>query len=427
MYLTALDFGSSHMKGVIAELKKNGALLVLKTIKKESWGIKRGEIVYPEETVKTLFEVLSEARHFDKRCLKNLVCSVSGTKSKFGVSHASVSIPRPDLEILPEDVDRVLRESTAVNLPAGWQILHILPREYIIDDIQVDDADVVGLSGKKLEANVVIISIFSSIKKNFDKVLQLVFGKKSDFSGSLIFAPLASDRAVLSKQQRELGVTLIDVGFGTTSMTVYQDGKILMTKVLPVGAGNITNDIAIGLKCSVEAAERIKVAFGCAFARDISSKDKFNIGEFDEGHDVVISRKYVAEIIEVRAREIFSLVQTELKTLGKAGKLPGGVVITGGGAKMPGILDVAREELKLPAQIGIPSTDQFEKAHPRIEDELSDPQMAVACGLLLTQADLAGKRHGSTIILGGGGGTRGMLAEGGSLIARFIKTFITLD
>lgn len=425
MYITALDFGSSHIKGVIADVKKDGSLVVLKTIKKESAGIKRGEIVYPEETVKSLFEVLSEARHFDKRCLKNLVCGLSGTKSKFGLSHASVSIPRPDLEIISEDVERVIHESMAINLPAGWQILHSLPREYIIDDIQVDDADVVGLSGKKLEANVIIISIFSSIRKNFEKVLQLVFGKKSDFSGSIIFSPLACDRAVLSKQQRELGVVLVDVGFGTTSVVVYQDGKMLSTRVLPVGAGNITNDIAIGLKCSVDAAERIKVAFGCAFARDVATKDKFNLSEFDEGHDVTISRKYVAEIIEVRAREIFGLVQAELKALGKAGKLPGGAVVTGGGAKMPGVLNVAREELKLPAQVGLPNTDAFEKTNPRLDDELSDPQMAVACGLLLQQTDMLIKRHVGVTPFGGG--SRGGWLERGSIIAKFIRTFITLD
>ncbi len=425
MYITALDFGSSHIKGVIADLKKDGSLVVLKTIKKESAGIKRGEIVYPEETVKSLFEVLSEARHFDKRCLKTLVCGLSGTKSKFGLSHASVSIPRPDMEIIPEDVERVIHESMAINLPAGWQILHSLPREYVIDDMQIDDADVVGLSGKKLEANVIIISIFSSIRKNFDKVLQLVFGKKSDFSGSIIFSPLACDRAVLSKQQRELGVVLIDVGFGTTSIVVYQDGKMLLAKVLPVGAGNISNDIAIGLKCSVDAAERIKVASGCAFARDVAAKDKFNLSEFDEEHDVTISRKYVAEIIEVRAREIFGLVQAELKVLGKAGKLPAGAVVTGGGAKMPGILNVAREELKLPAQVGLPNTDEFEKNNPRLDDELSDPQMAVACGLLLQQADMLIKRHAGITPLGGGKG--GGWLERGSIIAKLIRTFITLD
>lgn len=425
MYITALDFGSSHIKGIIADIKKDGSLVVLKTIKKESSGVKKGEIIYPEETVKALFEVLSEARRFDRHCLKNLVCGLSGTKTKFGISHASVSIPRPDLEIIPEDVDRVIHESMAINLPAGWQILHSIPREYVIDDIQVDDADVVGLSGKKLEANVVIISIFSSLRKNLEKVLQLIFGKKADFSGSIIFVPLAADRSVLSRQQRELGAVLVDVGFGTTSIVVYQDGKMLLAKVLPIGAGNITNDVAIGLKCSVDIAERIKVAFGCAFARDVSTKEKFNLSEFDDGHDVSLSRKYVAEIIEVRAREIFSLVQSELKNLGRAGKLPGGAIITGGGAKMPGILDVAREELKLPAQIGISNTDVFEKTNPRLDDELSDPQMAVACGLLLQQADRLVKRR-----FGGGpylGAAQSGWLDKGSLIAKLIRTFITLE
>jgi cell division protein FtsA len=391
MYITALDLGSSHIKGVVAEQRKDGSLVVVKAVVKESRGIKKGEILYPEETVKSLFEVLSDIKHFDKKCLKNLVVGISGIKTRFHLSRAAVSIPRPDFEIIPEDVDRVIQESMAVNLPTGWQIIHSFPREFIIDDIEVDDTNVVGLSGKKLEANVVLISAFSSIYKNFLKVAQLVLGKKSDFNGSVIFTPLACERAVLTKSQKELGVVVIDIGFGTTSVVVYQDGKMLMARVLPVGAGNITNDLAIGLKCSIEAAESIKLAHGCASAREISQKDKIDLSQYQEGLNAQISRKFIAEIIEVRVREIFSLVNAELKALGRAGKLPAGAVITGGGARMTGIADIARDELRFPAQIGFPHVKEFEIANMHVTDEIDSPEMAAACGLLLSHADLARK------------------------------------
>ena len=390
MYLTAVDLGSSQIKAVVAELKKDGSLVVLKTIKRNSAGIKKGEIIYPEETVKGLFDVLGEIKHFDKKCLKNIVFGISGTKTRFNISRAAVSIPRPDFEILQEDIDRVIRESMAFNLPAGWQIVHSLPREFIIDDIEVDGMDVIGLSGRKLEANVVLISVFSSIYKNFLKVANLVFGKKGDFDGSLIFSPLAAARSVLSRHQKDLGAVLIDIGLGTTSLTVWQDGRILTARVLPVGSGNITNDLAIGLRCSLTAAEEIKISSGAALAREVSSKDKVTI-ESGGGKIIEVSRKYICEIIEVRVREIFAMVNEELRNMGRSAKLPAGAIITGGGAKMDGVLDLARQELKLSAQIGLPSSEELETSGPIIGDQIDDIEMAVACGLLLTKVDLLKK------------------------------------
>jgi cell division protein FtsA len=391
MLITAIDLGSSQLKGIVADIKKNGSVVALKTIKKKSNGIKKGEIADIDEAVKPLFDVLSEIKYFDKQALRNLVFSLSGAKSKFLISHSVISIPRPDLEIIQDDVDRVIKESLVVNIPPGWQVIHSIPREFIVDDIEVDDSNVVGLSGRKLESNVILLVIFSGIYRNFMKVADLVLGNKKNFDGNLIFSPLASDRSVLSKSQRELGVVLVDIGFGTTSFVVYQDGKMLMAKVLPIGSGNITNDIAIGLKCLVDTAEAIKLTFGCAFAKDISVKDKVDLSKFEEGQSTEVSRRYIAEIIEARVREIFSLVNQELKNLGKAGKLPAGVVLCGGGAKMPGILDLAREEMKMPAQIGLPNISEIETSNAQVAAELDDPEMTVAAGLVLHKADLLKK------------------------------------
>lgn len=421
MFVTAIDLGSSQIKGVVADVKKDGSVVAVKTIKKKSNGIKKGEIADIDEAIKTLFDVLSEIKHFDKRALKNLVFSLSGAKSKFLVSRAGISIPRPDLEIIQEDVDRVIKESLAINLPPGWQIIHSIPREFVIDDIEVDDSNIVGLSGRKLESNVILLAVFSGLYKNFVKVASLVLGKKSDFYGSLIFSPLASDRAVLSKNQRELGVILVDIGFGTTSFVVYQDGKMLAAKVLPVGSGNITNDIAIGLKCSINTAEAIKLTFGCAFARDVSTKDKVDLAQFEEGQSNEVSRRYISEIIEVRVREIFSMVNDELKNLGKAGKLPAGIVLCGGGAKAPGILDLARDEMKMPAQIGFPNLSEFEISHAQITNELDDPEMAVTAGLVLHKTDLL-KKGGMF-----GYGLRTPYALNEPWYKRFIRNLIPSD
>lgn len=394
MFITALDLGSSTIKGVIAQQRKDGSLVCVKVIRKESQGIKRGEIRYPNETVKVLSEVLSEIKHFERKALKNLIIGLSSVKTGFHLSRAAVSIPRPDFEIIADDVERVIQESSSVTIPPGWQVVHCIPRDFIIDGTEVDDADVVGLSGKRLEANVIIITAFSLVYRNFSRVFHLLFGKNAEPEGVIMFTPIAAQRAVLTKHQRELGVVLIDVGFDTTSVVVFQEGKMLLSKVLPVGSGNITNDIAIGLKCSIAVAEKIKRSYGCAQARDISVRDKIDLSEYDKNLSSHVSRRYVAEIIEARVREIFSLVDKELKSLSLSGKLPAGAVLVGGGARLSGIVDIARDELHFPAQVGFPQLDECETSHQSVADNLDAPEMAGACGLIFTKAETGGGRIG---------------------------------
>lgn len=395
MYITSLDFGSSKIKGVICELKKDGSLSAIRSFQKPSLGIKRGEIIYPEETVKGIFEIINDIKSIDKKYLQNVICGISGTKSRLNVSKAFTTIPRPSFEILREDVEKVMKDAATISLPAGWQVIHSIPREFIIDDIEVDDANVIGLSGKKLEANIILISVFSLIYKNFLRVVNLVFGSKNSIIGNGFFSPLACAKAVLTKNQKELGVVLVDIGFGTTSVLVYQDGKLLLMKVLPVGTGSVVNDLALGLKCSLKTSEEIYLSFGCAFAKDVSSKEKIDLAQFEDGQKTVISKKYVAEIIESRVEEIFSMVNAELKSVGKVGKLPAGVVITGGGAKMPGIVDLARDELRLPVQIGATNLEGFETNNSDVAQEIEDPEMSVACGLVLSKVELLKKKIGS--------------------------------
>ncbi len=419
MYITAIDIGTTRIKGVVAELKKDGSLFVLKTLKRPSAGMKRGEINHPEEVIRPLFSFLKEVRHFDKRCLKNLAFSISSTKSRFHISRGTISIQRPDHEILDEDIERVIKESMAVNIPPGWKVIHSFPREYIVDDIEVDDQSIVGLSGRRLEANVVLISLFASVYNNFLKVAKLVLGKKGDFGGSVFFAPIAAERAVLSGKQRELGVVCVDIGAQTTGIVVYQDGKMVHAKVLPVGSANITNDLAIGLKCSVEAAEKIKLEFGAASSKGISPKEKVSLAQYEKDQEGNVTRKYIAEIIEVRVRELLSMVADEIKQIPLEGQLPGGVVLTGGGAKIAGLLDITRQELRLPAHIGLPIMNRFEASNGQLSQQLDDPEMAVAVGMVLHRIGMMHKRHSIAGDVGGG------INE--SRIIRTIKALMAMD
>ncbi len=389
-YITAIDLGSSHIKTVVAEIKKDGTVVLLKAFKKQSGGIKRGEIVDPEETFKYLFDAYSEVRHFDKKCLENIYFGISGSKSRIILSRAGVVIARPNSEILSEDMDRVLKDSRAINLPPGWQIINSFPREFVVDGIEVDESSVEGLSGKKLEANVIHVAMFSAIYNNFIKLKRLVLKKEEQ--GAIYFVPLASERSILTKKQRDLGVLMVDIGQDTTGVVVYQEGKLLTAKVLPFGSGNVTTDIAIGLRCTMETAEALKISLGCANSKDVSNKDKVDLSQYEEELTAQVQKKFIAEIIESRIKEIFTQVNEELKIIGKAGKLPSGVVITGGGSKLSGICDLARQELRMASSLGFPIQAQFEASNAQVADAVDDPEMTVACGLVLQYYDMIMKK-----------------------------------
>ncbi len=377
MYITALDLGSNQIKILVAEAKRNGQLSLLNAFKIPSAGLRKGEIVVFEETVQALKRAVDEIRKANKAALKNIFINVGGNNVKLQNSRGIVAVSRADSEIYSEDVDRVIKASQAINLGPNRMILHTITREFIVDGIG-DIIDPLGMVGNRLEVNTLIIDAFKPTVNNLIKAIEAVGAKV----GGLIYGPLAASRSVLTKAQKELGAVLIDIGFGTTGMTVYEEDKLLATTVFPVGASNITNDLAIGLKCPVKTAEAIKLSFGSASAREISNKEKVELQEIDESSKLVISRRFISEIIEIRLAEIFEFVNDELKSLGKAGQLPAGVVLTGGGAKISGIAELAKRELKLPVQLGLPEISGV-GADDDFENQTDDAEFSVASGLLL--------------------------------------------
>jgi cell division protein FtsA len=237
--------------------------------------------------------------------------------------------------------------------------------------------------GNRLEVNSLIIDVFDPATKNITKCVEMAGG----INNGLIFSPLASARSVLSKNQKDLGVVLVDIGFSTTGICVFEENKLLHAAVLPIGSGNITNDLAIVLKTSVTAAEAIKLTFGTALAKEVSGRETIDLRKIDPTAKNSTTKKRVAEIIETRLAEIFEFVNNELKNIGKAGQLPAGVVIVGGGSKIPNIVDLAKQELKLPAQIGIPETTSFDIASGEINLQVEDPELSCSVGLLIWGAE----------------------------------------
>ena len=267
-------------------------------------------------------------------------------------------------------------------MPLNREIIHVIPKDYRLDDIK-NIKDPLGMRGVRLEMNALVVSGSSSHLKNIHRSL--------DHAGAaathVVTEPIASAEAVLTLKQKELGTVLVNMGGSTTSVAVYEDGDLLHLAVLPVGASHITNDIAIGLRTSIEIAEAVKLQYGTARARDVAKKEEIDLSLFDSEETEMVSRHHVAEIIEARLEEILDFVNTELRNIGREGLLPGGAILTGGGALLPGIIEVAKEQLRLPVHIGYPKT------LGGILDEVDNPEFSTVIGLVL-YADKAGGVHG---------------------------------
>ncbi|MDE2001654.1 MAG: cell division protein FtsA [Patescibacteria group bacterium] len=376
-FITGLDIGSSSLKAAVAEVKSDGKLSLVRLLKTPSGGMRKGTVDDLAEMTRSLNNIFTDIKQISRNALKNLYVNVGGADVRVQSSRGIVAVSRADSEIYQDDVDRARQASQAINLPPNRMVLHAIVREFIVDGVG-DIRDPLGMVGNRLEVNSLIIDAFSPAVKN---VLKCVEMAGATVAGP-IFTPLADAESVLSKNQKELGVALVDIGFGTTSMCVYEENKLVHAAVFPIGSGNITNDLAIGLKTSIEAAEVVKLTFGATSLKGISGRDQIDLKKIDSHARANVSRRAVIDIIEVRLAEIFEMVNAELKMINRAGKLPVGVVLVGGGVKLPGMVDFAKDELKLPAQIGITDTSSLEIPSGEMSLQIEDPEFVCAMGLL---------------------------------------------
>jgi len=392
MYLTALDLGSSQIKGLVVEIKKDGQTSLLDVFKLPSKGLRKGEIISLDEATQALRLAVEEIKKINKAAIKNIFINIGSSNIKIQNSRGIVAVSRADNEIYSEDVERAIKASQAINLGPNRMILHTLTQEFIVDGIG-NIIDPLGMTGNRLEVNSLIIDAFKPTVNNLIKTVEANGAK----IGGIIYSPLAASRAVLTKNQKELGVVLIDIGFGTTGMAVYEENKLLSANVFPVGSSHITNDLAIGLRCPIETAEAIKLSFGSALAKEVSNKEKIELQKVDKDLKSVVNRKFISEIIEIRISEIFEFINNELKLIGKLGQLPAGAILTGGGAKIPSILELAKQKLKLPVQIGVPTLSEIESTNDDFRAQLEDLEFSVADGLLLFGLDEMLKETGWSI------------------------------
>jgi cell division protein FtsA len=334
-------------------------------------GMRRGVVVDVEETVSSITAAVDEAERISGIAIDRATIGIDGANITSMNSKGVIAVGRADQEISEDDLRRAEEAATAVHLPPNREILQVFPRSYTVDD-QANIKDPVGMHGVRLEVETHIITGASPAIKNLQRA---IYQAGIDIEGQVL-VPLAAARSVLSKRQRELGVALVDIGGGTTGITIFEEGDVLYNAVLPVGSGHITNDLAIGLRTNVDVAEKIKQKYVTVGGSKKSAGEKIRIEEL-EGEDMVVSRAELSKIVTARLDEIMQMIRHELKHVGKDVMLPAGVVLTGGGAKLPGIEEFAKHALKLPVVIGIP------EGLTGMVDRIHDPAMAAPIGLML--------------------------------------------
>lgn len=389
--ITGLDLGSSQVKCVVAEKKKDGTLNLISAFKHQSAGFRKGILSDAEDAGRILEEIVRELKQISKEAARNVYLNINSEHIKVRISRGIAAVSQPDKEIRQEDIDRAIQASRAAKVSQNYKVLHTMIRESLVDDVDVNDVQtLVGMTGSRIEVTTLIVEVFAPHMDALSNAFQSAGGE----IGGMVFNPFATSYSVLSKKQKELGVLMIDIGAGTTSLSVFEENKPLYAKSFAMGSGHITNDIAIGLKISIETAEKLKLDYGTMLSKNISRKNTIKLSSIDPSLSEEISRHFIADVIETRVAEITEIINNEIKQLRNKFQFPAGAVITGGGVKLEGILGFMRKELKLPVQIGLPNIGNFEITNPAYETLIDDSEFATAVGLVLS--GIEGKNAKST-------------------------------
>lgn len=389
--VAGIDIGTTKITVIIAGVAEDGLVNVLGVATIPSRGIRKGQIVDIEEATSAIVESLEAAERMAGYSISSAFISVGGAHIMSQNSHGVVAVAEPHKEINSDDINRAIEAAKALNLPSTREVLHVLPREFIVDS-QAGIKDPIGMTGVRLEVNTHIITTGGTAIRNLEKCASLV---GIDVDG-FVFGGLASATCVLTETEKELGVILLDIGGGTTDVCMYVEGALSFSSVLPVGARNITNDLAIGLRISLESAEKIKLLLNKKEPEITTPLEKTAIpdkklrekGDTKDDIDLTdlhlpegltkVSRKTLIEgIIRPRLNEIFTMIGLEIKRSGFGGLTPAGIVITGGGAETMGIVETAKRNLAMQTRVGTPTNLSG------LIDEIQSPGFSCAVGLVL--------------------------------------------
>jgi cell division protein FtsA len=386
--VVGLDIGTSKIAAIVAEIKPEGGLEIIGMGNCPSRGLKKGVVVNIETTVNAIQRALEEAELMADCKIREVYTGIAGSHIKSFNSQGMVAIK--DKEVSQMDIDRVIETAKAVQIPNDQQILHILNQEFIIDG-QEDVREPLGMAGVRLEVKVHIVTGAVSAAQNIIKCVRRCGLEVHD----LILQPLASALAVVSDDEKDLGVALVDIGGGTSDLAVFTHGAIRHTAVIPIAGDQITNDIAMALRTPTKDAEDIKQRYGCALSQLADPQQMVEVPGVGERGPRQLSRKTLAEVIEPRVEELYSLVQAELRRSGYEELLSSGVVITGGASVMQGMVELGEEIFHMPVRVGQPNYIGG------LAEVVRHPRYSTAVGLLLAgaqqyrQRDIAQMQIGS--------------------------------
>lgn len=386
--IASLDVGSSKIRTVIALLEEDKKMPnIIGVGVAPSTGMRKGNIIDVDEAISNISAALEDAERMSGAPIHHVFVGVSGNHVESFDSKGVIAISHAGSEIIEDDINRVLEAAQAVNMPSNRRILRIIPKSFSVDD-QKGIKNPIGMIGVRLEVDAHIITGQSTIVKNVEKAVHQAGVDIDD----IVPASLASSEAVLSRRQKELGVVVIDVGCGSTSISVFEEGATLHTASLPVGGESVTNDVAIGLRTSIDTADKIKIEYGTTTPDEVNDRETIDLSLISKIDNQKVSKKHLAEIIQARYHEIFVMVKDELRSIGRDGMLPSGAILTGAGVKMPGCLDLAREVLGLPVQIGFPTEVEG------VVDKIDDPAYATAIGLVVWGSKYEGRSYGMSSV-----------------------------
>ncbi|MCW8933343.1 MAG: cell division protein FtsA [Gammaproteobacteria bacterium] len=386
--IVGLDIGTSKVVAIVGEITPEGQIEIIGLGSHPSRGIKKGVVVNIESTVQSIQRAIEEAELMAGCQINSVYAGIAGSHIKSINSHGIVAIK--DREVSEMDLDRVIDAARAVAIPADQRILHILPQEFIVDE-QEGIREPIGMSGVRLEAKVHLVTGAVGAAQNIIKCVRRCGLEVDD----IILEQLASSYSVLTEDEKELGVCLVDIGGGTTDIAVFSEGAIKHTAVIPIAGDQVTNDIAVALRTPTQYAEEIKTKYACALRQLANADETIEVPSVGDRAPRKLSRQTLAEVVEPRYEELLSLVLSELRKSGFEDIIAAGVVLTGGSSKMDGVVDLAEEIFHMPVRLGSP---QYVSG---LSDVVSNPIHSTGVGLLLF-----GEQHQSS-------GTQYFSTEGG--------------
>jgi cell division protein FtsA len=378
--VVGLDIGTSKVLAIVGEVTAAGEVEIIGVGHHPSRGMKKGVVVNIESTVQSIQRAIEEAELMAGCQIQSVYAGIAGSHIRSINSHGTVAIK--DKEVGPGDVDRVIESARWI--PADQKVLHVLPQEFIIDG-QEGIREPIGMSGVRLEAKVHIVTGAVSAAQNIVKCVRRCGLEVDD----IILEQLASSMAVLTEDEKELGVCMVDIGGGTTDISVFTEGAIRHTSVLPIAGDQVTNDIAVALRTPTANAEEIKKKYGCALTQLATSDESIEVPSVGDRPPRSLARQTLAEVIEPRIEELFGLVLAELRRSGFEDVIGSGIVLTGGSSKMEGMIDLAEEVFHMPVRLGIP------QGVGGLSGVVHNPIYATGVGLVLYGAkSRSGSRYG---------------------------------